>query len=204
MAESIVQVTEGSGKKLHTFQRTIGGISVEDEVIIQGEPYLASYVARAGAAVSVATANDHLLQLMAGATLNLYIRRIRLYQAGLATAAAIATMQLWRLTTAGTGGTANTPQLWDTTDAAAGATGMTLPTVKGTETELYLPFTVGFIQTAPTGGFNTLLADFDFERMRIKCPRIPAGTANGFAIKNTTAIAAGTVIPVIDFSEANF
>jgi hypothetical protein len=204
MAESIVQVTEGSGKKLHTNSRVIGANTVEDEYILHGENFLASYICRAGAAISAATANDHLLQLMAGSTLNLYIRRVRIYQAGLATTAAIATIQLWRLTTAGTGGVANTPQPYDSTDAASGATGMTLPTAKGTETTHYVGVTAGFIQTVPTGGLNTLILDIDFDKLRIKCPRIPAGTANGFAIKNTTAIAAATVFPVIDFVEANF
>jgi hypothetical protein len=205
MPESIVQVTEGSGKKLHTFQRTIGANAVEDEVILHGEPYLASYIQNATAA-STATANSHLLQLMAGASLNVYVRQIRCYQTALATTAAIARLQVLRLTTAGTGGTAQSAaQALDTTDAAATATAMTLPTVKGTEAAVSLRGLTGsFIQTVPTGGTSTLIAVFDFERFRSKALRIPAGTANGIAVKNLDAVAAATLQIEIDFTEANF
>ena len=79
MAESIVQVTEGSGKKLHTFNRTIGANSVEDEVVLLGENYLASYMIVAAA--SAATANSHVLQIMAGASLKVRVRRIEVQQA---------------------------------------------------------------------------------------------------------------------------
>ena len=205
MAESIVQVTEGSGKKLHTFQRTIGANNVEDEVVILGEHYLPTYTASPGAQ-STATAASHLLQVMAGASLNVYIRRITISQLGLATTAAIDELQLFRLTTAGTGGTATTPAPWNTADAASGATAMALPTVKGTEAARILSQGVMFIQTVPTGGPSTapILADWIFDGVHEESLRIAAGTANGIAIKNPTARAAATVLIVVKFVEANF
>ena len=149
MPESVVQVTEGSGKLLHTFQRTIGANSVEDEVVLNGEQYLATYRI-ATAQTSVATASSHLLQIMAGATLNVYIRSIRVYQVAMATAAAITVVALFRLTTAGTGGTVMAPQPLDTTDAASGSTSMTLPTVKGTEAANPLDYAEAYwLQTLP-------------------------------------------------------
>lgn len=206
MAESIVQVTEGSGKKLHTFNRTIGANSVEDEVMLYGEPYLATYVISTTTAASAGTAASHLLQIMAGASLNLYVRRLSVYQFAPATTAAIVTLQLFRLTTAGTGGTAFTAQPLDSTDAAAGMASMTLPTVKGTEGTIVGIKAAQFIQTVPTGGNGTapLLVEWDFEKLRGKALRVPAGTANGVCIKNPTAVAAATVVVEAVVSEANF
>ena len=204
MPESIVQVTEGSGKKLHTFQRTIGANVVEDEVVILGEQHLATYTTATGS-TSAATAASHLLQLMAGAALNLYIRRVWIYQAAAITAAAIVPLTILRLTTAGTGGTVVGSVQLDNSDAAPGATAMTLPTVKGTEGN-----TIGQVidalpvQTLPTGGASLLLAFWDFSVLRSKAPRVPAGAANGICIKNPAAAAGLTVHVTVEFVEANF
>ena len=206
MAESIVQVTEGSGKKLQTFQRTIGANSVEDEVVLQGENYLASYiVATIGAPSSTATANSHLLQIMAGASLKVRIRRIEMHQSAMATAAALMQVSLYRLTTAGTGGTAHGVGALDSTDAAAGLSPMTLPTVKGTENVLLGNATPYMMQTL---GASTPLANpvlvWDFDRPRSKPLIIAAGAANGIAVKNLTAVAAGTVFFMVWADESNF
>lgn len=206
MAESIVQLNTGTGgPKLHTFNRTIGANSVEDEVVIAGEQYLATYRV-ATAQVSLATANSHLLQIMAGASLNVYVRSIRIFQAAVVTAAAINAIALFRLTTAGTGGTALTPQPLDSSDAASGAAAMSLPTVKGTEAATQLDFVECYwLQTMPTAvDFAPLRAVFSFDGPRSKALRIPAGATNGLAIKNLTANAAGTVIVSAEIVEANF
>lgn len=206
MAESLVNVTEGSGKKLHAWDRTIGANVVLDQFVQHGEPSAPTYVASSTTAISVATANSHVYQLMAGASLNLYIRRIRVWQFGLATTAAIVSLQLFRLTTAGTGGATHTIIPRDSTDAAAGAAAMDLPTVKGTEGVFLDIAACSFIQTVPTGGPGTigLLCEWDFDRLRSKPIRIPAGTTNGIALKNPTAVAAATVIPVIEFAELSY
>lgn len=203
--ESIVQVTEGTGKKLHTWQRTVGANSVEDEVVLIGEPYLATYVAMTGS-VSTATAASHLLQVMSGATLHTVIRRIQVYQVGLATTAAIARIALFRLTTAGTGGTGLTVQSADQADTFGGAS-QSLPTVKGTETSTaYHQASMQFIQTVGTGGAgkNSLLCEWDFTAQRVKGLRIATGVTNGLAVKMIDAVAAATVIVVCEFSEMNF
>jgi hypothetical protein len=204
MAESLVQVTEGSGKKLHTWQRTIGANAVEDEVILHGEPYLATYVIAPVASVSLATANDHIFQVMAGSSLHVLVRRIRLYQTVAATTANYDQFSLLRLTTAGTGGTALTPAPLDTSDSAAGCTAMTTPTAKGSESTQVGRMAAILEQTAPTAGASVVLAEWDFEKLRGKALRIPSGTANGIALKNITASAGAQVQFEIIVSELNF
>lgn len=206
MAETFVNVTEGAGKKLHAFDKTIGANVVLDEVNVLGEPYLASYTVTRTVAASAATANDHWLQVMAGASLNLYIRRILLYQAALATTAAFGQVAIFRLTTAGTGGTALTPAGLDPGDAAAGATAMMTPTAKGTEGGLIWVGAVGWTQTVATQTRDPLLLDlrFGLPGGHEKSLKIGSGTTNGIAIKGISAIAAASVYVNVWFQEANF
>jgi hypothetical protein len=204
MAESYIQLpADSSGKKAHTFQRTIGSNTVEDEILIQGEPYLATYWIDA-TTVSTATANSHLLQIMAGASLRVYVRRITITQHVLATTAALSRIQIFRLSTAGTGGTAITPAPSDPADAASGATAMTLPTVKGTETTNVMTTTAMFLQALPATASGLQVLDLDFTRNRQKSLVIAAGTANGIAVKLLLAIAAGGVTINAEIAEANF
>lgn len=206
MAESTLQVTAGSGTKLHTNQRTIGVNTVEQQVVLHGEQYLATYTV-VTAATSIATAASHTLQIMAGASLPVYLRRIMVYQIGLATTAALINWDLFRLSTAGTGGTAVTPSPLDSTDSASGAAAMTLPSVKGTEGTIIWRASSQTIQTVGTGGtgVNPLLLDLDFDKLfRGKVPRLAAGTSNGFALKQVTGAAAATVYVVATISEASF
>jgi hypothetical protein len=202
MAESIVQVTEGSGKKLHTFARVIGANTVEDEAVINGEQYLASYSFNAGPAII--TLNAHCLQIMAGASLIVRIRRIEILPGTAATAALRGGWGIYRLTTAGTGGGVITPSKLDPADAASGATAMTLPTVKGTEGVLVTVLTDNVWQTMPTSGTIGPKCVVDFDRPRSKPLIIPAGTANGIAIKNLVAVAAADININVIFDESNF
>jgi hypothetical protein len=206
MAESLVQVTEGVGKKLHTFARTIGANTVEDEVVLLGENYLAGYtVSHANASALLTTANSHLLQIMAGASLKVRIRRIEMYQHGLATTASFTAMQLFRLTTAGTGGTAFTPAPLDPGDAASGATAMTLPAVKGTEAAAVAGGSAYLVQTAGAStAFPQPILVWDFDRPRTKPLIIAAGAANGIAVKNIGAIANASVSFMVWLDETNF
>jgi hypothetical protein len=202
--ESFVNQTEGSGKKSHSFQRTIGANTVEDQVVIQGNPYLAAYTVSASG-VSVATVDSHTIQVMAGASLNVYILRIRAWQVGLATTAGLVAFRGFRLTTAGTGGSVITPRPLDTTDAAAGATAMTLPSSKGTESTIFGESECYFLQTLPTAvDFKPLLLDWSFDYLRLKALRIPAGTANGIALKLLNGTAAASATVWVDLFEANF
>jgi hypothetical protein len=193
MPESLIQFTEGSGKKVHTFQRTIGANNVEDEVVIAGEQYLASYILTAQA-VGLGTANAHLIQVMAGASLRVRIRRIEVWQRVLATAAGFKEMQLTRLTTAGTGGAGVTANPLDPADAAAGFSCQITPTVKGTELGILAWANPYFVQTAAASlSFPQPLFVWDFDRPRSKPLILAAGTANGIALKVITADAAAQV-----------
>lgn len=206
MAESFVNVTEGSGKKLHTNSRTVGANTVEDEVVVHGEQYLATYYVSSGS-VSAATLDAHLLQIMAGASLNVYIRRIWIWQTVAITTAAMTAWQLRRLTTAGTGGGTITPAPYELTDGASGATAMTLPTVKGSEGAFVLSGRALPIQTIPTSGQGQglLLADINLDiNLRSKTIRIPAGTANGVALKWQSASTGLSVEVAALISEATF
>ena len=208
MPESIVQVTEGVGKKLHTWQKTIGANVVEDEVIVVGDQYLPSYFTSTGVGIAAGTAASHLIQIMAGASLRVYLRRLMVYQVAMATAASTHDFILTRLTTAGTGGGVLGVATMDPADVAAGATAMSLPTTKGTEGasggwrgQVY------FNQTLPTAlatPYGMLILDLDFDKLRVKPPIIAAGAANGLALKNATAIAGATVTVVAYLTEASF
>lgn len=203
MAESFVQVTEGSGKKLHTFQRTVGANTVEDEVVLLGESYMATYTARSGAAVS--TADSHLMQLMAGASLPVRIRRIMVTPSARADTAFVDGLQVVRLTTAGTGGTVVTPQKFDNSDAAAGATAMVRPTAKGTESGILWEEHVVHPSSTSSSHPHVPLMDLRCGADLLSKPIIiPAGTANGIALKNTVAEASATVVVSILFVEVNF
>lgn len=205
MAESYVQVTEGAGKKLHTIQRTIGANSVEDEVVVAGLPHLSTYRSTATGAVSAATADTHLLQLMAGPSLNVYVRRIRVYQAVLASALAAGAMDVKRLVAAGSGGTALTSIALDSTDPSAGATLQTAPTSKGTVGSALSRHIAIFMAAWPTaGGESALLTEWEFGDELSKMLRIPAGTSNGIAVVQATAIAGASIYIETEFIEANF
>jgi hypothetical protein len=197
MADSNVNVTEGSGKKLRTWNRTVGGQSVEDEYILLSEPALLSYVTTGGG--TTATANSHILQVMAGASLRLRIRRIRIYQTAAATAVTLGIWGIYRLTTAGTGGGAVTPSALESGDAASGATSMTLPTAKGTEGVLLGEIAFQMGAAGNVTGYGELI-----QLPNQKARTVNAGTTQGIAIKNLVAIAGGAIDVMIEFDESSF
>ena len=200
MTEQFVQVTEGTGKKLHTYQRSIGGNLVQDEVVVRGEPYLAAYCART-AGISTATAASHTLQIMAGASLRLYIREIHIWQMAAASAAASGRFDVVRLTTAGSGGTAIPTPTFDPADTSAGATAQALPSTKGTEGDIIMFLPVGFSGALPATEAHTVRwVASDMSKAII----VAAGTSNGIAIKCASAIASATVAIDVVFSEASF
>lgn len=202
MGENIVQVTEGTGKKLHTWDTTIGANLVQDEFTLPGEYPYATYFVTASA--SVATANDHLLQIMAGGTNKVRIRRIGIEQSTNATTAAPGSISILRVTTAGTGGTAVTPRPGDSSDAAAGATCMTLPTVKGTEGVEFIRTTLLWRQAVSATAAAVDDAFTWYQMPNAKGLVIPAGVTNGIVIKQLTAIAAANAVINVEFVETPF
>jgi len=195
--ESFVQVDEGTGKKLRTYQRTVGANVVESSHVLIDDPGLPTFVAIYGG-ISTATNNLHLAQLMAGAAKRLYIRRIRTMQRAGATTASAIVMQILRLTSAGTGGAAVTPRPFDPTDIVS-ASAMGAVVTPGAEGSEIGRITMQMMSAAPVS--NTVWEQLPNSKALI----VPAGTANGLAIKQTGgAIAAGTLDIVIEFSEADY
>lgn len=199
MPESFVQVTEGSGKKLHTNQRAIGANTVEDEVVVLGESYLPTYSVNTLA--TMATAGDHLLALMAGASLNLRIRRIYIEQFALATTSDTVRINVSRLTSAGSGGTVVTPTRFNLGDPAAGATCRSLPSTKGTEIDALIRLSLGLASADPIGP----TARYEWRSQQGAQPIIvPAGAANGLCLINVVAAASASVNVGIEFDESSF
>jgi hypothetical protein len=204
MPESLVQVTSGAGPKLHTWQRTIGANSVEDEFVIPGEYPLPSYSVLVHGLTNN-TADAHLMQIMSGASTLARIRRISVDQSANATAPALIALQVWRLSTAGTGGTVITPRPYDTADSAASTTAMTLPTVKGTESVQVLLGNLVLRQSLSATSANVDDAWVWTQHPGTKPLIIPAGTTNGIAIKATAGFgAAGSANILIEFVETTF
>ena len=88
MATSYVSFDEGSTRKVRTFQRTDGSDTVEEWMYAQSESLFATYSISAQGIAGV-TANSHLLEIMAGASLRVGIKRITIYQVAAATGAAV-------------------------------------------------------------------------------------------------------------------
>lgn len=204
MAESFLGITESASPdaKLHSWTRTIGANTVEESVTLAGEPVLATYGVRSGA--SAATANSHLMQIMAGASLAVRIRRITITASARAATAFLCGFQIVRLTTAGTGGGAVTPSPFDTADAASGATAMVLPTSKGTEGAIVWEEHNVFPSPTQVVFPQLPLVSVDFDLLRAKPLIIPAGTSNGIAVKNTTGGTDATAVVSILLSEVSF
>lgn len=187
MAVSSVAVTEGSGKNLHTWQRSVSSVNREEQYVQLGEPALPTF-AVTPTSMSTATANSHLLQIMSGASTYTRVYRIDIFQLASAGAATNMHLQIRRLTSAGTGGVGADVYPFDSSDTAS-ATAMSLPSSKGTEGVNLYSGVLGMAATA-TGARLTL----DFVEMRGKPLIIPTGATNGICIKNITAVASGTLI----------
>ena len=196
-----ISVTEGTGKKLAASTYSENGQTVLDQKVIQGEPYIPAYTVTTSS-VSTATANSHLIEIMAGAALNVRIQRIEVYQSVAATTATLALLQVLRLSAAGTGGGAVTPRPLDPADTA-GATAMTLPS-KGTEGVVIHNEAAVILQTVGASTPFPPLFVIDFERLRSKSLLIPVGIANGIALKLITAVAAGAVLINVWMTESSF
>jgi len=197
MAQSNVAVTAGSGTLLDTWTTSKGGNTVHAGRWVPGEYPDPTYALTANG-VSVATVDSHIMQVMAGASNTVRIRRIWVAQSTAATSVGTSGVAVLRLTTAGTGGTAVTPAQFDTSDSAAGAAGRTLPSSKGTESTVLMHGKVGFANAQPTTTVNS----WEWVQQPGTGPLvIPAGTSNGIALKLTTAIAAASVNVVIEFVE---
>lgn len=200
MPAGIISLTEGSGaKKARTWQRTVGANTVEEQFFQLAEPPMATFIALAQA-ISGATVDSHILQLMSGASVYLRVHRIFIEQSGNATTAATPTFAIRRLTTAGTGGTSVTPAPFDTADTAA-STAMTLPSSKGTEGVTLFRQAINARQAVSTTQTNFDDA-WEWRMTPGRKPIIvPAGTANGLAVVILSATAGSTWNVHIEYGE---
>ncbi|HEX8977912.1 MAG TPA: hypothetical protein VF781_15510 [Solirubrobacteraceae bacterium] len=201
---SYIGVTPGSGAKLATGPTyTESSNVVQDQKVIAGELYLASYTI-VGTSVSIATSASHLLQIMAGSTLNVRIRRIEIWPNTAAGSATLDGFNIVRLTSAGSGGGVVTPGPLNPADGASGATSMSLPSSKGAESTLLLQGTSVMYQTAPTAGTFGPYIRWDLDGERLPPIIIAAGTSNGIAVKNNVAVAGATVTLNVWITETPF
>lgn len=202
MTTTYVGVDEGADKKLHGVQRTDGADTVVQYLYVTAEPHESTYsgaIASAGV-VSLGVANDHLFQIMAGASLRVGLRRVRVWQYGNASVTSNMRWQLRRLTTAGTGGTSMVITAHDPADPAAGATMAHLPSSKGTEGGYFAQGNCPVLSTATSQPGPII--DLDWTRERTKALWIAAGTSNGICLKNLDAVTSATVHIWVEFVES--
>jgi hypothetical protein len=198
--ESNIGVAEGTPtKQIHTVQRSVSAVNVEDQLVVPGEPWKTTYTIIASA-ISTATAASHLLQIMAGGTLYTRIEKVRIKQVANAGGVAMLALQAFRLTSAGTGGGVVTARPHDSADAAFSGAAMTLPTVKGAEgvqLDLYdFPLRAAIAANEQEHVW-TLPED-------AKPWIIPAGVANGICFKAAAGVATSTISIVVTLSETSY
>jgi hypothetical protein len=202
MAVSIVGVDEPAGspdKNLHTNQRTISSVAREDQYVQLGQPAYTTFIAYAHT-ISIATANAHVLQVMADGTNYTRLHRYKITLTDDRPAAdSIALMILLRLTTAGTGGSAVTPASHDTDSYSGGV--MTLPSSKGTEST-HLRYDYLQIPTA-FPSHNGVLAEWE-QHPHEKPIIFGTGTGAGLAWKISSGIASCTVEIHAEFSVTTY
>lgn len=188
MPNSQIQINEGTGKGIAHWERTKDVGTVQEQQVVLSEPFLAGYTVSVTTAITLATAGNHLLQLMAGANNHLILRRIQVWQLAVASAAQACVFQLLRLTTAGTGGTSYTPRKKDPADGVAEATAMANITggSRGTESDI-LWTGVGYCFSAVPSVYVPLV-DLDFRDDHSKAPRAASGGTLGIALKNITGV----------------
>lgn len=197
MAESSINVTEGSGKRLHTFDRTIGAVLVQDQFAIPAEYPYATYVV---VAESSGIAVGHIFQVMAGPSKYLRVRRVTVIQRASATASAACRIDIVRLTTAGTGGTVASASTLDPADSAFSGAAMQDPTTLGTESVFLSRHVIGLTSAVP----SSVNAIQWTALPNMKGIVVPPGTSNGVALKVRDAVAGASVAMTVEVIETDF
>lgn len=190
MSDSVVGVSTGTDKYLNSQSRTVGGTAVDEQVVHEGWTSEATYSVISDDA-SVATANDHILQIMADGTN--YTRLVHFTitetEDGPASAGYLK-LALYRLSTAGTGGTAITASAFDSADTYGGDCRQ-VPTSKGTEGALLWTGYLSLAQTPASSAVNR----FEWTMPPGGKPIIfGTGTGAGVAFKVIDAVASASVI----------
>ena len=185
MTDSAVSISTGTDAYLHSNSRSIGGTAKEEQYALPAWGADPTYQVIMDD-VSPDTATDHIMQIMADGTnytrlVRLEIRPTENYPASEATLK----LALYRLTTAGTGGTAEADSPYDDSDTYAGDMRNT-PSSKGTEGQLLDTMYIGLETAASIVGWSQ------------DSPYVWTPPANGKPIVFGTAVTEGIALKVID------
>jgi hypothetical protein len=201
VATSLIAFTDGSGKNWESFQRTRNSTAYENMVVIPGEPAQPTFTALASSIVTT-TGASHLIMLQADGTLYTRIKRIMVEQVVGATTATLAQLQIVRVSTAGTGGSAITARGLDAADSYGG-TIATLPTVKGTEGNILLQKRLQLLTTAQVAATTVNPNSWEWQAMPNhgkKAITIGPTSTDGIVLKIVTGIATSTVDITLEFT----
>lgn len=201
--ESTIPLTDGDGgSQLHTANRTISSVSVEDQAVIPAEHFVKTYSV-SFTNISVATANDHIVSICADGTNYIRLQHIFIQQHAFATARALDDICVFRISTTPTGGTSVSARPFQPSDTDPwGGDVRTLPSAKGTEGNQMLKLPLWLAQSAE----NTLTGNrVEWQHNRHTQPII-VGTATtaGLVIKTVTACAAATVTGYVIFTATDY
>jgi len=190
MTTSAVGISTGTDAYLHSNSRSIGGTAREEQYSLPAWGADPTYQIVMDD-VSPDTANDHIMQIMADGTN--YSRLVRLEvrpTENLPAADSVLKLALYRLTTAGTGGTAEADGPYDDADAYAGDM-RNSPSSKGTEGDLLEVFYMHIDSTLSGNKPDTIL----WEALPGVKPIIFGnGTADGIALKVIDAVASTALL----------
>ena len=201
MTANQITYTEGAGAVLDAYSRTYGAGEQKVQKVITVHTDAPTYsIALCG--IGIGTSTDHLLQLMNGASGVMIVTRVHVAQFALAGADAAWGFDLFRLTSAGTGGSSvatsgANPVLVanDPGDSAfSGAAKYAVTSSKGTEGDqiarrrltIKTAQPTSYVEWTPAPGSKGIV--------------VPAGTSNGIAVKNVTSVATATVDIMVTFT----
>ena len=200
MADDSIGVATGTDAYLDTVSRTIDAQERHAHRIVLGWSSDATYSVVASNA-STETTNDHLLQIMGDGTNYSRLLRYRITPMDVPAAADILEVAIYRLATAGTGGTGITPHPLDAADSAYAGGAMKLPSSKGTEGTLLGRHRIPVTAAAPT----LVQAPWTWEASPYGKPIVfGTGAANGIAWKIMTGVASCAVDIVAEFVVTSF
>ena len=198
-AESVVAVTEGSGKNFHTISNAYGGTTKEDQVVVLGLTNNAKYASIANS-IATTTSAAHLSVLEADGTNYLEIKSVLIRQVVGATTYTLAQFQGFRTTTASTTGTALAPKAFNGTGTYAGRA-VSIPGAKGTEGNQLLQGRLALLTTAQVAATTVQPNEWRWDaRLEDEPIIVGPATTDGFAIKIVTGITTSTVDIIIEFN----
>src|SRR3990167_7903975 len=149
MAESGAGITTGTDLYFHTWTHTVSGNTRHDQIVKIGRAFEATYSAIT-ASTSIATSADHMFVLQADADSDVWLDRVVIWQSVNAGSAARGDFALYRVSTAGTGGTTVTARPLDAADTDPfGGSAFTLPSSKGTEGNLLWRSVLNVVAAVP-------------------------------------------------------